>query len=65
MIDTKAVSNTIFREIKRRIYGKSKYGNESWDKANSEWYEQIHDSNYLLHEDFIKYFKKLIDLRVF
>lgn len=59
LVDTKAVSNTIFRGIKRRIFGKSSYGNEDWKNASNEWYEQIHDSNYLLHEDFIKFFNRI------
>jgi|TARA_B100001750_G_scaffold61568_1_gene48928 SAM-dependent methyltransferase len=56
--DTKAIIHTFKNKIKVNIFGKSKYGNEEWRKANNDWYEDMHDGNYLLHEDFIKYFKK-------
>lgn len=59
MVDTKAVSNTVIKGLKRRIFGKSPYGNQDWKKASNEWYEGIHDSNYILHENFIEYFKKI------
>ena len=59
MIDTKAVSKTIIRGLKYRIFGKSSYGNQDWMKADHQWYEKIHDSNYLLHENFMEYFSKI------
>ena len=59
MIDTKAVSKTIIRSLKYRIFGKSSYGNQDWMKADHQWYEKIHDSNYLLHENFMEYFSKI------
>ena len=59
VVDTKAVSDTVIKGLKRRILGKSTYGNQEWKKASNEWYEGIHDSNYMLHENFIEYFKKI------
>lgn len=59
MVDTKAVSKTVIRGLKQRIFGKSSYGNQDWKKANNKWYEEIHDANYLLHENFIEYFNKI------
>ena len=56
-MDIKAVKNTISREIKTKIVGKKKYGSE-WKGADDEWYQEIHDSNYLIHEDFMNYFNK-------
>ncbi len=37
--------------------GKKTYGSE-WKDADDEWYKKIHDSNYLIHEDFTKYFNE-------
>ena len=59
MIDTVAVSKTIIRGLKCKIFGKSVYGNQDWMKADDQWYEKIHDSNYLLHENFMEYFSKI------
>jgi len=58
-MDTKAISKTMINRIKQKVFGKSLYGNQDWKKANNKWYEGIHDSNYLLHENFIKYFNKI------
>ena len=58
MKDTKAIMRTFKNKIKTKIAGKSKYGNDEWKKANNAWYEDMHDGNNLLHEDFIKYFKE-------
>jgi len=54
-LDIKAIKNSISREIKTRVIGKKTYGSE-WKDADDEWYKKIHDSNYLIHEDFIRYF---------
>ena len=54
----KAIIHTLKNRIKVNIFGKSKYGNREWKEANNDWYESMHDGNYLLHEDFIKYFKE-------
>ena len=59
MVDTKAISNTIIKELKQKIFGKSSYGNIDWTKANESWYEEIHNSNNLLHENFIQYFNQI------
>ena len=50
---------TFKNKIKTKIAGKSEYGNDEWKKANNAWYEDMHDGNNLLHEDFIKYFKEI------
>jgi SAM-dependent methyltransferase len=63
MVDTKAISKTMISKLKQRIFGKSPYGNDDWNKANDNWYSAIHNSNYLLHENFIKYLKEKIDVR--
>ena len=59
MVDTKAVSNTIIKGLKQKIFGKSSYGSKDWAKANDKWYEEIHDSNNILHENFIEYFNQI------
>lgn len=56
MVDPAAITKTVVTSLKHKIFGKSKYGNIDWKKSNEKWYENIHDSNYLLHEDFIRYF---------
>ncbi len=47
-----------FEELKRglkwRFIGKENYG-KLWNQDNSDWYQKIHDSNYLIHENFKKY----------
>lgn len=50
-------SKEILRELKWRIFGKTKYG-KSWQEVVPDWYSEIHDSNYLVHEDFKEYFLK-------
>ena len=59
MKDTIAISKTIIRGLKHRIFGKSSYGNQDWMKADYQWYDKIHDSNYLLHQNFMEYFSKI------
>ena len=54
-MDLNAIRKTFQRELKVRLLGKIKYGTK-WAGANNEWYQEIHNSNYLLHEDFKKYF---------
>ncbi len=63
MVDTKAISKTMISKLKQGIFGKSTYGNKEWKKANNGWYAAIHDSNYLLHENFIQYFKEKSDIK--
>ncbi|MCV0411877.1 class I SAM-dependent methyltransferase [Nitrosarchaeum sp.] len=61
-LDISAISKTVRRRIKEKIIGKSNYGNKEWKKADNEWYSQIHERNYLLHEDFIRYLKEKRDI---
>ena len=56
-MDVRSIKNSISREIKTRVVGKKAYGSE-WKGADDEWYKKIHDSNYLIHEDFIRYFNE-------
>ena len=63
MIDAKAISKTIISKLKQQILGKSAYGNSEWGKADDNWYTSIHDSNYLLHENFIHYLKQKTDVK--
>jgi len=63
MVDMNAVKNTLMSKLKQRILGKSQYGNQDWLKADFDWYVQIHDSNRLLHENFIQYFKEKNDIQ--
>jgi hypothetical protein len=43
-------------------FGKTKYG-ETWKEIDPEWYKKIHESNYLLHEDFKKFLKSKKDIK--
>lgn len=62
-MDFNAIRKTLQRELKVKLLGKTKYGSK-WTGANNNWYEDIHNSNYLLHEDFKEYYiKKKKDLR--
>ena len=58
IMDVKAIKKTLTRKIKTRVVGKKTYGSE-WKGAPDEWYKKIHDSNYLIHEDFIRYFNEI------
>ena len=44
------------RGFKWRFLGKEEYG-KLWYQDNSKWYDEIHNSNYLLHDNFKDYFK--------
>jgi SAM-dependent methyltransferase len=57
MVDIDAVKKTMISKLKHKILGKSQYGNQDWQKADFDWYLKIHDSNHMLHENFIQYFK--------
>ena len=46
----------------KRLFKKSTYG-ETWINRSGDWYTKIHDSNYLLHEDFMNYLKNKKDVR--
>jgi len=50
-------SKEIWRELRWRVFGKSQYG-EHWKPERIKWYEEIHSSNYLLHENFKKYLQE-------
>lgn len=52
----------IKRGFKWRFLGKEKYG-KLWYQDNSKWYEEIHNSNYLLHENFKEYIKSKSDVK--
>lgn len=56
-MDVEAISKTVLRNLKTRIIGKSNYGNKEWEKADSNWYNDIHNQNNDLHNNFIQYFK--------
>jgi SAM-dependent methyltransferase len=44
-------TKNVLKEIKWRILGKTKYG-KFWQDFDEEWYNDIHDPNYLLNENF-------------
>ena len=49
---------SLFDRIRIKVekkFGKTTYG-KVWTKDN-QWYNEIHNANPLLHEDFIRYFK--------
>ena len=46
----------------RRKFGKFDYGS-AWPEKDDLWYTKIHDANYLLHDNFIEYLKKLTDVK--
>ena len=54
-MDIEAISKTVLRNLKTRIIGKSKYGNKQWEKADSNWYDEIHNQNNELHKNFIEF----------
>jgi len=54
-MDIKAISKTIFRNLKVKFIGKSKYGNQQWEKADETWYSEIHNQNTELHKNFRSY----------
>lgn len=57
--------NSIFARISRKIqqkYAKPKYG-KRWPDQTIEWYKQIYDSNFLIHEHFKKYLKSKNDIK--
>jgi len=50
-------------KVKVKIFGRGDYGNDVWKKADHEWYQSIHNTNYLLHEDFSKYLNSKDDVK--
>jgi len=58
-------SKSIIERTKLKIskkFGRAKYG-KSWIKRSNDWYSEIHDSNYLIHENFKKYLKSKSDIK--
>jgi SAM-dependent methyltransferase len=56
---------SLFDRIKIKIekkFANSEYG-EKWPKKNDEWYAEIHNSNYLIHENFKKYLSNKKDIK--
>ena len=51
----KSLINRIFVKINKK-FGKAKYG-KRWPEKSPEWYKQIHDDNWLIHDDFKKFLK--------
>ena len=59
-----APKKSLFERVKIKVerkFGRSQYG-KSWTKDN-EWYNTIHDSNPLLHQNFIAYLKEKTDVK--
>jgi SAM-dependent methyltransferase len=55
---------SLFDRVKIKIekkFGKSQYG-KSWTKDN-QWYNEIHNSNPLVHKDFVRYLKEKNDVK--
>jgi len=46
-----------FQKFKRKLFPAT-YGHERWNKVDEKWYSEIHNANYLLHENFIEFFKQ-------
>jgi SAM-dependent methyltransferase len=57
----KSIATRIKIKLQKK-FGKSTYGN-TWKEKNNKWYEEIHDSNYLLHNDFVNYLKEKKDIQ--
>ena len=52
-------SKEVLREIKWRVFGKTKYG-KVWQKStenNDDWYSTLFHDRPLLHENFINFLK--------
>lgn len=62
-MDVKAISETILRNLKTRIIGKSEYGSKVWYDADPQIYEKFYDDQDSIHSTFIEYFKKLPDVK--
>ena len=62
-MDTNAITKTIISKLKHKIFGKSPYGNKKWEMADDNWYNEIHNQNYLLHQDFMKYLRDKKDVK--
>jgi len=62
-MNIKEVSKTILRNLKTKIIGKSQYGHKDWFNANPDTYKIFHDQDYHMHQDFIEYFKKKMNVK--
>lgn len=62
-MDIEAISKTVFRNLKTRIIGKSTYGNKEWEKADTRWYNDIHNQNTELHNNFVEYVQSKDDIK--
>ena len=58
-VDKKSLIDRISVKINRK-FGNAKYG-KRWPEKSPEWYKQIHDDNWLIHDDFKKYLKSKND----
>ena len=57
----KSIIDRISIKIQKK-FGKPKYG-KRWPEKSPEWYKQIHDDNWLIHDDFKKYLKSKNDIK--
>jgi SAM-dependent methyltransferase len=63
MVDVKFIFNRYGNQLKVKILGKKKYSHKKWELADDEWYKKIHNSNKLLHDDFVKYLTSKSDIK--
>jgi len=59
-IKSKSLIERARLKISRKI-GRAKYG-KFWTGKSADWYSEIHDLNYLIHENFIEYLKSKTDI---
>ncbi len=57
----KSLLDRVSVKIKRK-FGKAEYG-KCWPEKSPEWYKQIHDENWLIHNDFKNYLKSKCDIK--
>lgn len=51
------IHKNYFQKFKDKFFPAA-YGYYHWNIADDKWYHEIHDLNYLLHENFIEFFKQ-------
>ena len=59
------ISKSIIERARLKIskkFGRAKYG-KFWINRSNDWYSEIHDSNFLIHENFKKYLKSKSDIK--
>ena len=57
-------SQSFFHRLKKKVerkFANPQYG-KKWTKDN-DWYNKIHNSNYLVHQNFIEYIKEKTDVK--